>query len=65
MIQIRDCQHSVETTTLAYKRKPDVCVTCRWLEKHPTTPACASETRKVRSKNKKEWWSARKGINHV
>lgn len=64
-ITIQECGHSAETSSRAYVKDPDTCVSCAWIAKHgpaksPYDQRGATEYRAKQADNARKAWKARK-----
>jgi len=61
---IRECGHSVESSGIWYKKHPDRCFYCEYLQKHPRKRLyeafSSTESRQARAERMKKVWQARK-----
>ena len=62
-ITIRECGHSAETNSREYVKRPDVCVSCEYLQKHPRTHV-SDTPRGIANKARivKYWQDVRNGL---
>jgi hypothetical protein len=62
MIQSRSCGHSEDTGSLRYRRNPERCYYCWYLEKHPRIPVSDSPRGIAnRARINKYWEEVRSG----
>lgn len=64
-IHIRSCGHSVETSSRAYVKNPDKCVTCAYIAEHGDPKRLyvsqwTTERRQKKAENMKKAWKAQK-----
>lgn len=70
-ITIRECGHSAETSSKAYVKNPDLCVSCAWIAKHgPPKRLYVQnldiEKRARQAKTMRNVWKARKArLNEI